>query len=91
MNFLKTAWAFISSNVMIAVSAVGAIMFAIIKYQSRKIDKLEHKEKIHYKIEENKQSQEEFKAEVLADEPERIKENIKNRAKFSRHDRASKL
>ena len=83
------------SGLMAKISAGLALLSGFLYFWAKSErtakKKAQHKNEIHDKIEENREKQEEFKAEVLADEPERIKEAIESRAKLSRHDRASKL
>ena len=89
--WIKTAWSFLTSNLAIAGGAILAIFYGIIKYQSGKIEDLEHENKVKDKINEIREEQDEITEEILKHEDKRIKDKIKANSGKSRRDRASRL
>ena len=71
----------------------GALLIAvgIIKYKSSKLERVEHELKIKDKKTEIKESQDEFKAEVMANEQDEILKEVDNNAKKSRDERNANL
>lgn len=87
----KKVLSLIKSKIVAAGVFLFGILIFIIKYQSSKIDKLDHENKIHEKKDEIQQQQIEDKKEVIEDEKERINERIKEGKTKSRRDRFNKL
>ena len=71
----------------------GALLIAIglLKYKSSKLEKVEHELKIKDKKTKITQSQDEFKAEVMADEQDQILKEVDNAKTKSRDERNANL
>ena len=87
INFFTGIWPKIS----MAFALIIGVLFLRGKYQSNKIEALEHENKVIHKKSEVTQSQSEFKARVLADEQKEVFDLIdkvnKNESKKSELDR----
>jgi thiamine biosynthesis lipoprotein ApbE len=91
INFFTGIWPKIS----MAFALIIGVLFLRGKYQSNKIEVLEHENKIITKASKIAESQSTFKARVLADESESvfklIEETKNNAAKKSKFDRLNDL
>jgi len=81
----------IKAKMYAVASFIGLIMFGWIKYLRAENKQLEHKNKVHDKINEIKEDQDEITEEILKHEDERIKERVKANSGKSRRDRAGRL
>ncbi len=81
----------IKIKLMAFFAAIGVFMVGYIKYLKAKNARLEHNEEVREEIEEIHEKQLTDREEALANEPEHIKQKVKDNAGKSRHDRASKL
>lgn len=73
------------------VTLIVGILLAVVKFQSKKIDKLDHENKIYEEKDEIQEQQIIDKIEVAEDEVKRIDERIKKTEHLSRSERASRL
>lgn len=73
------------------IAGIGLIMFQRIKYLKAKNERLEHNEEVREKIEEIHAVQVIDEKEALEDEPEKIKQRVKQVIGTSRRDRFSRL
>jgi len=91
MGWIKAVWTFMTSNLAIAGGSMLAVFYGVIKYQSGKIEDLEHEQKVRDKLEDIREKQEEYREEVLIDETDRFETRVKDNSTKSRRDRASGL
>jgi len=72
-------------------AALLAVLFALVRYQSGKIDDLKHDAKIKDKVKENHDKQESDEKEVLGNEEQNIRTDLQKHRNGSRIDRSSRL
>ena len=77
--WIKAAWNFLTSNLAIAGGAVLSIFYGVIKYQSAKIEDLEHENKVKGKLEDIRESQDAFIEKVSEDEAKQIDKTVKSK------------
>ena len=79
------------AKIVAFLSATVAVLLFIVGHRGRKIDDLEHDAKIHDELKAIREQQGIDEKEVLNNEPEEIKKEVKERSNLDRVDRIKRL
>ncbi|MGB1304028.1 hypothetical protein [Pseudoalteromonas marina] len=79
------------SKIVAFLSAAVAVLLFIVGHRGRKIDELEHDAKINDELKSIREQQDLDEKEILNNEPEQIKKEVKDRSNLSKRDRFNKL